>query len=237
LAGEQSPATPLEVNMIKVKPRAKISSDFIDEYRRIVEAKSEMEEKKIRSLKGDRRKAYLDKRKYVRGRLNAISSKETVPGKGMDLEITRLRALGFEEFGIACLGEVKFFGGITPEMAMDEVGRGGKIVAKWDIGRFEAYISVDDVISSCTGRIHFIPTRDRQTYNRHPHHVGRRDGGSTNPLGYSPNTCWSDFGGPVTMALNEGNIPELFRMFLIFIGRYYNGSPLTRGFDTHMKRL
>jgi hypothetical protein len=221
--------------MIKVKPRAKISAAFIDAYRNIVEAKLELEDKKIRSLKGERRTAYLAERKYILGRLRAIAKKEALPGKGMDLEVTRLRALGFEEFAIAGFNGRKFFGGITPEIVMEEIGHGNRPVGKWDVGRFEAYIPIEDVLSGETCRIHFIPTRERSTPYRHPHHVASPQG--SNPLGFSPRTCWSDFGGPVTMALNEGNIPELFRMFHIFVSRYYNRSPLTTGFTTHMKRL
>ena len=221
--------------MIKVKPRAKISAEFIDAYRSIVEARLEQEDRKIRSLKGERRKAYLNQKKYVLGRLRAIARKEALPGQGMDLEVTRLRALGFEQFAIASFESRCFFGGITPEIVMEEVSRANRLVARWDVGRFEAYIPIEDVLSGETCRIHFIPTRERTTPYRHPHHVASPQG--LNPLGFSPRTCWSDFGGPLTMALNECNIPELFRMFHIFISRYYNGSPLTSSFTTHMRRL
>jgi hypothetical protein len=76
--------------------------------------------------------------------------------------------------------------------------------------------------------MHYIPLRKPEVQDRHFHHYGEKPNGATNPWLYRPYSCVAQFGAPLSMALAEMDVVELFRLMRIFVGRYFNGSPLRR---------
>jgi hypothetical protein len=85
--------------------------------------------------------------------------------------------------------------------------------------------------------VHFVPLKNPLSYNRHPHHHANfhSEGNYPNnvrfdkivhPLQDAPSTCWGNYGALFAALVADGDIPELFRQFYIYLTRYNAGSPL-----------
>jgi hypothetical protein len=222
---------------INVKPRdrATVSDSFIALYRELAEKKLREIMDAAESRSAISRKGYLSKNKTMIGRLAAIVTKENGPGRGMDFEITRLRGIDVARFGVLTAGRYRYFVAETKQdFLVEEMGSGSSVVGMWDTGPYRFGIS-EDALLGARAEMHYIPLRATQAESRHMHHYGTANG-ETNPWLYQPYSCMSQFGSPFAMALQEMDLVELFRLMRIFVGRYYNGSPLRNPrYNTEMK--
>lgn len=219
---------------IKIKPRTFIDPNFIDMYRYVAKEKLRNLHSTLLSYSRQGQLHWLKKNRHVIGRLNALLSEEMTAGKGMDFEITRMRSMAYTKLDIH---KDRYFVGHTADVVMEEVDGRNKVIATWDTGPYTVYIPVQALISGSMNSIHFIPERNPDSTGRHPHHVCYQRG-ETHYLDYSPSTCWATFATPVGLAMREVNLPDLFRLLRIFVGKYYNGSPLnTECLRTFMRRL
>lgn len=211
--------------MIKVKPRARVSEEFLSLYREVANARLREIFKKLRALKPARQADYLKQYRISIGRLKDIIAEEQVPGKGMDLEITRFRAMPYISFGVERDSQREtYLVGHTTDVLMNN---------RWEAGQYKLAVPYKAALNGNLGDVQMIPLKDPFTYGRHPHHTAAFRG-ETNPLDMSCGTCWGSFGTTIMHASNESNLTELFRLLRIFLDRYDPHSPLTTTWP-HMK--
>ena len=220
---------------IRIQERASVSDDFVELYRRTAETKLRFELNKIKSMSREFARTYMLQSPSKFGRLGAIVKGHNGPGVGMDFEKARLRSLDYQRFfTLEHRGEM-YFCGQTRDVVMEEYGGANKCVARWDIGSYTIYVPVRTLLSVKPDLIHMVPDRSPLTVSRHPHHRASYDG--DHPLDRFPVTCWSQFATPVSIAVSEVNLVELFRFLRTFVGRYNNRSPLTNIDHNFMWRI
>jgi hypothetical protein len=215
---------------IKIKPRANVTQGFIEEYERLASEKLRGMMDKLSAYPERQRQAVMKKHAAMYGRLTAIIRGKSGPGVGMDFQLAQLRALDYEKLDVYTAPALRdtFLIGKTRELEMEEVGsRGNTPLRYWDVGAYTIFINTRLLLEENTSGIHVVPARAPTASQRHVHHYAIPDTErSQHPPTWQTRTCWSQFGAPVTMAVSELDIVELFRIMRIFAGRYYSGSPL-----------
>lgn len=209
---------------IKTKKRAEVAQEFQDIYREMAEQVLRQAHERLMSTHKDMRAKALRQSRGLFARLTPITRGYSAPGAGLDLEVSRLRALDYERLFVEAYKGKPYLVGETPELLAEGIG-GYHHDTQWDIGPYRIYVPVADIGRGSLNGIHFVPLRDPQAEKRHLHHYATGDG---HYLGMSPRTCWSQFASPGVGVLREANLSELFRLLRIFVGRFYFGSPLVR---------
>jgi hypothetical protein len=213
---------------VKTRERATVSDSFVALYRELAEKKLRYIMEAAESRGPASRKFYLNQNKTTIGRLAAIVKNENEPGRGIDFEITRLRGIDVARFGVLTAGNKRFLVAETKsDFVVEEMGNGSRVVNRWDTGPYRFGIS-EGALLGAQAEMHYIPLRKPEVQDRHFHHYATKPNNGTNPWLYEPYSCVAQFGAPLSMALAEMDVVELFRLMRIFVGRYFNGSPLRR---------
>lgn len=177
---------------------------------------------------------------------------------GFAMLITRLKQLPYSEFSTCRLRNEAFFRART--QALNVQIPGSKRLrpqttfppGSYDIGPYSIYISFSALIHGNLDLIHFIPDSNLEWRTRdghesfvhyrhlhhyafyHPSHDGHRIG---NPLTYETQTCWGNFGAIMSMNLEAGDLPEIFRSLYLFVTIQNVDSPLVNWRNlSHYKR-
>lgn len=223
----------MAIKLDRMRPRATISEGFIELYQSSCTLRLEDLMRKFKTLSEREQKLQTAKLRVALGRMGAVAKGVSEAGRGLDFEMTNLRSLGYQNYGTAVSDNRPFLVGRTDEVTIDEIRvhdyRRGETetVARWRAGVYRICINQRAFVKGDLAGIHFIPEREPAVKGRHMHHKASANGYKS-PLLWDPYTCWSEFGPPVTTAMAEMNIVELFRLLRIFVGRYYNGSPLVQ---------
>lgn len=196
---------------IRVAPRATISDSF---KTKMVEAMDICLKKMRRERDGKYHSVNLD---------NSIAR---ITHFNMDTELTKLRSLPYEEFGViertTAIGNVSvvrsYLVGQTHEI---RIGAGS---SKWDLGKYLVAVPVNAFDTNSLDGFHFVPLNAMTTTERFPHHYAT--GTDKHPLDMNPRTCWGSFPSVISTLVHDGDIAELFRLLQVYLTRYDPGSVL-----------
>jgi hypothetical protein len=163
-------------------------------------------------------------------------------GDGWQKFLTRLKQLPYRSFDAVRSQDQYFIKATTWDLVVDLPHRTGRDqgfhrylpVGKYRLGPYAIYIPYKALLASAMDAIHFIPLKcplaeqDRTYVPRHLHHYAQVESYAkrANPLTYYPSTCWGNFGSIISMTLDVGNIPELFRALHLFLSIQNTNSPL-----------
>ena len=170
---------------------------------------------------------------------------------GWEKFLTRMKQLPYEEFAAVKSRNQTYLKAVTKALIVDVPRRNSRSngfhrqmpAGEYNIGQYSIYIPCKDLHTSCMNAFHFIPQRmpmvetGETNHPRHLHHYARLEskGMRENPLSYTPSTCWGNFGSIVSMTLNVGDIPELFRALYLFLTIQNPDSPLV--WPHHLKSI
>lgn len=214
------------MKQLKLRPRTKVSQEFMEVYQDLARRKLEQIEVKIRHMSDESKKNYVKHNGGMISRLNNIQKGVSDAGIGLDFELSRLRSLEYEYLNVFHPngGLPLFLRGLVRSPIM-EIVNGNSRSGTLDSGRYFVYVNVSRLMLADAHALHFVPERAPSEKYRHPHHyaVGRE---GEHPLSWETSTCWSQFGTVITMTMNQLDLVELFRMGQVFANRYYPGSPL-----------
>lgn len=154
---------------------------------------------------------------------------------GMEYEKTRLHVLPYTQFTAFRHFGTSYLAGVTQPIAINFSGK------TYHLGPYKVCVPVSIFDGTRLHGVHFIPLKFPQSTNRHPHHRVSLNGEeeNTHPLDRHVSTCWGSYASILIGLVEDGDIPELFRQFYIYLKRYNHHSPLIyRGingldFDTH----
>lgn len=225
---------------IKVKKRCKVDDAVMDKYRKYAELALENIYKKMQGMRPISRPAYLQKSRGDISRLNDIVKGISKPGRGMDLEMSRLRSIDLKAIYLEEIEGHDYLVGETEGLIITlkdydyfEKQTGKKLKHyEYDHGDYKMYVWCGLLSTPKISELHFIPQLDPFNSNRHYHHTGysKEPNGRmpSHPVLMRPNSCWGGFASPLSVGLSMVDLPELFRMMRVFVGRYNPGSPLSR---------
>jgi hypothetical protein len=169
---------------------------------------------------GTWKQTLLAKRGPVIARLRPIIAGEVTDGRtGLEYEKTRLRVLPYQKLSALEHGGMVYLTGATNPVI---------IVHKqhaYHLGPYKVCVPVDTFERGRLTDIHLIPLKKIDSLNRHPHHKAYLEEG-THPLDARPSTCWGSYATILKGLIDDGDVPELFRQFFIYLGRYNEHSPL-----------
>lgn len=188
----------------------------------------------------------LEQKRGDIARLNDILNDTNKPGRGLDLELTRLRGIDFESIDTIEAGDeiwlvaqtrdlmiqtVTGMGGYTSTYSHSEKNKMGEI---FDCGDYKIYVKIRDLGENNIQNLHFVPDLDPSTNNRHYHH--RAFGPNVaHPTMMSISTCWGGFADPISSTMAAVDLPDLFRMLRIFVGRRNPKSLLVHRIDHEVR--
>ena len=218
---------------MKFAPRAIIDDAFISVmlkvYKSILRKKTNELETASRYRRGE------ENIRPVIARLDPIIKNINDGRTGMDYEKTRLRILPFAHYSALNYDGSLWLTGKTRPIIIESFG------TTYHMGPYKVCIPVSAFADNSLDYIHFIPLKNVKSYNRHPHHhanfpgdnhfvyyfkEGEDEGKIVYPLADKPSTCWGNYGAILLACMADGDIPELFRNFYIYLTRYDSGSPL-----------
>lgn len=214
---------------IEIKKRAIVSKNFIENgVKRIAQMKLDYFREQI-LLQGE---GYAKRNKSdIQYCLSLFKS--DLPGKGLDLEITNLRALPYITYG---LGSLEGFGDYIYAQTGNVVCSDVKVGSykRWNTGSWMVVVGIDAFMNNSLGKIHVIPSRAPKAMYRHPHHFAYVIGNNydpindeeLNPLLKTARTCWGQFGSPLGYALIRGSISEVLQIMYRFVSTYTSNDTL-----------
>lgn len=224
---------------IKVgKKKAQIGATVMDYYQVAAEDAMRGIYDKIHSSPALIAKDLVQKKRGEIARLNSILTTPDTPGKGVDLELTRLRGIDFYSIDTIEVDGDIWFVAQTKDLKIQTVqGRGGrhdryahsdhnKLGEYHDLGDYKVYFPKKDLASPVVKNIHFVPDRRPDTPDRHFHHRGT--GSKSHPVKMNAHSCWGGFAEPVAACMEACDLPDLFRILRIFVGRRNPQSLLVR---------
>ena len=224
--------------MIKRQRKVSVSQPARDAYKRACELQLRAIRDRLASMYRDSQKRFLDRERFNIGRLRSII-RDDGPGAGMDLAVTRLRAVDLATIDVAEVGGVEWFVGRTWAPFEIEVVRysyGSRRRGQYDNDEravspdgYEIWFPVKALGQSNISKVAFLPLVDPSLTARHMHQyaIPLSDGNVRGvPVLADSHTCWSEFGSPIASAMLAVDLPGLFQLLLKFAGRFYPGSPL-----------
>ena len=159
---------------------------------------------------------------------------------GFEKFVTRLKQMPYESFSAIRSNGLVYFKAVTKQIMMNYPGRSDRDPdrGKLDIGAYTIYMSTHAALHGNVNEIHFIPARNPLapskascTHQRHMHHLAdfRPDiHKHSNPLTYTPRTCWGSFSSMIPAIAQDGDLVELFRVLYLFASIWNPNSPLAR---------
>jgi hypothetical protein len=159
---------------------------------------------------------------------------------GLDYEITRLRGSHYSKFTTCELKGVRFLVGITRHITMIDYQEreSGSNKPCGEMGSYRVFLSDQMFARADMRQIHMIPERNPRSVFRHPHHyvaVSQRDFDangkafiqkSVSPLFADTGNCWGSVSNPAKNAIDDPDIPELFRLLGYHLSTRGNGPPV-----------
>lgn len=225
---------------IKVgKKKAQIGAGVIEYYQVVAEDALRGIFNKIHNSPNMIGAELLKRKRGDIARLNAILTR-TGPGKGIDLELTRLRGIDLDTIGIEKVHGVTWFVGHTKGLiikTMEGKGRSARyghsdkvtLGSEHNCGDYKIYFPAGDLATPRVELIHFVPDLDPMTTSRHFHHRAMsRPNNPMHPTELKASTCWGGFAEPVAACMEACDLPDLFRMLRGFVGRRNPQSLLLR---------
>lgn len=252
---------------IRIKKVNEVRQDFIDLYRQGAEQKLRASLDNLQAMNEQMRQITMARSPSMYGRLGRVV--RDPDGSNIDKEITALHAIDMDAFGVYD-DPIKglYFVGKTPPIRLEIVSQtyvrnppipptgrqrrsrdgGGyyqDVVSDYtyDCGPYLIFVPVSIVSNTALDQLHLIPERAPRVKARHPHHHTTDERPEhLHPVNYRATFCWSSFATPMTNAVAEFNIPQIFSMMRKFAGRYNADSPLERPehvaeMATWMKRI
>ncbi len=159
---------------------------------------------------------------------------------GWQVFLTRMKQLPYKRFSATQSEGSLYLKAQTQELIVNVPAPSGRVrhsrltPGKYNIGAYSIYVPYNSaLISNNIDSIHFIPEKnmtadDGRYHRRHMHHYAMADQQEmiSNPLTYRPSTCWGNFGPIISMNLQAGDIPELFRSLYLYVTIQNVDSPL-----------
>jgi hypothetical protein len=226
------------MSKIKLQPRTRVDPSVLDLYRTIAREKLESIQAKANTYNQSYRSNYLKGTASTIARLLPIAKGIKQEGKGIEYELNRMRGLGFDYITLMDGETGQYIAGFTREdMLIDQIDRNDKIVGRWEPGVYACCITVDGVTHNSMEAMHWIPERAPTAICRHFHHLAggprctyfnhdEEAGLRLPPLKRKTQTCWGTFATPVSCALQDLDLAEMFRFMYIFVKKDYDGSRL-----------
>jgi hypothetical protein len=180
--------------------------------------------------------------------------RHTLTPPGFEMFLTRLKQLPFESFDAVQSGGRRFIKGKTKTLIVEipkSRRRRSLEPGPYDIGSYGIYLPYDDLLVNRLENVHFLPDKNRgwerakaevpYFHARHLHHYGKYypgEGNISNPLTFTSSTCWGNFGGIISLTMEAGDLPELFRSLYLFLHIQNINSPLVGlGVLAHYERI
>lgn len=219
---------------IKVGKRCQIDENFEAIYKAVATKALSNLYDKMKGLPSARQVQFLSQRRGDVGRLNDVIKGISKPGRGLDLEMSRMRGLDFESVTVQDIAGKRWMVAQTRGLIitlrdydyMEKVRGSKRSHTQYDHGDYKIYVDIATIGTTKIGELHFVPDLNPHATSRHYHHTASV--GGEHPVQMWPHSCWGGFSGPLASALSLADLPELFRMLRIFVGRYNPGSPLSR---------
>lgn len=201
---------PPRLNMTKIASIATVDEDFVEELKRVWEARLKALKKEAEA-RGPYKDKYLREKKMTIARLLSLRKPEN-----LDKEITRLRGLQYEHFYTRVCGDKKYLCGLTKPIVMDTGER------MFQAPRYKVCVPVSPRLTSVG--FHMIPEGYEFVRDRAPHHIAvtRRLTAidpHEDPLEMFPHTCWGAFGEAIQSILGSADIVDLFRTIHVYLSR------------------
>lgn len=223
----------MAINVGKRK-RAIIGEDVIPTYKETALKVMRDIYENINSSPPALKKDIVQRKRGEISRLNSILM-DNGPGKGIDLELTRLRGIDFHEISVVTINsvldhrDIKWFVAST-EGLLIQTAEGYGHNAKYndgptrfgdlyDCGDYTCYFPVEDLGSTRIDRIHFVPNDAPDTRERHFHHRANSRPKGEHPTDMIASTCWGGFAEPMAGAMAACDLIDVLRMMRIFVGR------------------
>jgi hypothetical protein len=184
--------------------------------------------------------------KPIAARLQPILNGVNDGRVGLDYEKTRLRILPYTHYSALNYGGQLWLTGRTHPVIIEAAERDPETrmstTRPYHMGPYKVCVPLSAFEHGSLDNVHFIPLKNPKSYNRHPHHHAEYHyegdyqnrviaAEITHPLQDKPRTCWGNYGSILLAIINDGDIPELFRQFYIYLTRYNSASPLIHPLD------
>jgi len=204
------------------------------------EAYKEACDRKLKELYGrltsyshDGQKVFLERNRYQIGALRSIL-RDDGPGRGMDLAVTRLRGVDLASLDIFEINGVDWFFAVTWTPFEIEYYGGYRRKGENDHAMilcpkgYQIWFPARDLGTSNINRMAFLPIVDVRLAHRHMHHYASVGDDYVDgvPALAPARSCWSQFGSPLSSAMQAADLPGVLHLARKFAGRYYEGSPL-----------
>ena len=220
--------------VITVKKKCRVDEGVMDVYREKGTDALKVLFDKMNTAGNSRRAAtLLSQRRGDVARLNEIIKGVSRPGRGIDREMARLRGTDFESIELKMVRTDKWLVAQTRDLRMVAVQSNNYYNAKkgdkYDYGDYKIYVKVSDLGTPKLGSLHFVPDLEPFVHERHHHHkadMTRNARERNHPVFMTPRSCWGGFSEPISANMSYCDLPELFRILRVFVGRYNPGSPL-----------
>ncbi len=168
---------------------------------------------------------------------------------GYDYEVTRLHCLPYKSLTIyehtVSSGndkglKIKYFCAHTKHVEIHNY-KGKSVMGQ--LGEFKVFVPLNIFQTSDLTKIHMIPVRNPNSFNRHPHHYAnnysvhtyRSDGTidfnhsidpkTIHPLDRTTGNCWGSYQGPIQGMLSEPDFPEFFQQIFGHLRTYGDRPP------------
>ena len=216
---------------MKFAPRAIIDDGFITI---MLEAYRIVLNRKTTELEHGNRYGNTTGIQPVINRLTPILNGVNDGRSGMDYEKTRLRILPFTHFSALDYGGQFWMIGQTHPIIIKATETDYEtrkaFTMDYHLGPYKVCIPFATFNRRGIDGVHFVPLKNPLCYNRHPHHHANwrdyNDQTINHPLENNPSTCWGNYGSLLAALVADGDIPELFRQFYVYLTRYNASSPL-----------
>lgn len=220
---------------IKTRKRCTIGDGVIDLYRKSAALALENIYNTMQGIPARSRPGYLQKSRGDIARLNDIVKGISKPGRGIDLEVSRMKGIDFDTINLEKIESGTYLVAHTKGLIitlkdydyLEKVSGKKRNHKRYDHGDYKIYVKDNILATPKIAALHFVPDLEPFATSRHYHHTAYYSTKEPkHPVQMQPSSCWGGFSGPLSTALNMSDFPELFRMLRIFVGRYNPSSPL-----------
>lgn len=219
--------------MIKVKKRARIGAGVEEIYRDVAEKALRNIHTQIRTSPSSMGAQILRSKQGDIARLASIVQDNSGPGKGLDLEMTRIRGIDFAAIHVVRVHDKEWFCAETEGLKIQTVkgvGRNStykhsaiRVEDERDCGDYKVWFPVYALATPQVKQIHFVPNDDIFTRNRHYHQRAsdHKTEGMANPhpTDMDAASCWGGFAEPMASVMESADLADLLRMLRMFVGR------------------
>jgi len=146
-----------------------------------------------------------------------------------DKMMTTLMNLEYTSFRVVEYESKPFLVGTTKPVVMAVYShsdhRNARPLERYNIGEYEVCIDKTPLLNGGTQNVSLLPKEHRAEPQRTPHHHGHPDQ-VKDPIAWTAATCLGSFGVVLGSAYRALDIPEIYRIWHMYIGRCDQGSQL-----------